>query len=234
MKYIIGRDPQNSQVQIKNELGVKLKNIPIQAPQDVSREHILVTVVNHNSLHIHNIKAANISYVNGQEVLDKVIRSSDVVELGRSHFRVNLFGMLGMQKPMPVHPIQPQNKNTVFVDITQLKKVWDYYTNTKKEIKKRKSRMAAMAGIPMLISMVSGLIGFRFPPIFVLTGVSIVFMVYRTYAMYTDKSEDELEKNEEYLEKYYKCPKCNYPFRKKYNLLIQDECCPRCKAKFKA
>ena len=164
MKYIIGRDPQNSQIQIKNEFGEKISNAPVYAPQDVSREHVLVTVVDNATLHIHNIKAANITYVNGQEVLDKVVKSTDVVQLGRSRFQVDLFSMLGLQVTPPQ---QIPQGSTYEYEATQLQNPYAAAATPKAPETKRMQQTSRPYYIPPKKNTGSG----------ILKGLGIVFII---------------------------------------------------------
>lgn len=205
MDLIIGRDAATSQLKIVNGKKASLLGQPGCVPPTVSRQHCKLHIDDATgTISIHNLKPMNVTYVNGQPVMNKVIRRGDAIELSASRFPVRW---------EDIDQLMPQT-----IDITPLRKIWDDYDEaelliSQNEAKLNGARSAAMM-IPFVGRYLGGAIGSRS-----LVGAKTT---------YEKKRELKLQ-----FQKLYVCPKCgHFMGYKSYDLLIQDPCCPYCKAKY--
>ena len=90
MELIIGRDGATAKLKVVDGTEVKLYGEAASVPVDVSRQHCQLTAVDDNTFIIRNIKAANVTWVNGIEVQTKRITREDKVQLGQSRYLLPL------------------------------------------------------------------------------------------------------------------------------------------------
>ena len=86
MEIIIGRDEETSKlsVAIGQQRGVVGKQSSV--PKSVSRQHCSITINANNTFELKNLKAQNVTYVNGIPIERKRVTENDVIELGEDHF----------------------------------------------------------------------------------------------------------------------------------------------------
>lgn len=93
---LIGKEPGNGRLLVAVS-GGKAAIIPVNVPNSVSRckvsegvAHAKITVDQNGDMTLTNLKPANVTFVNGSEIVSKHIVPSNVVELGNDRFNINL------------------------------------------------------------------------------------------------------------------------------------------------
>lgn len=225
MELIIGRDKETSRLKVVDGTQVTMIGAPASVHDDVSRQHCLLTVLSENELVIKNIKAANVTWVNGVEVQSKRITASDKVQLGPSR-----------RYTLPLAEILEKCKPNI-ADIRSLRTVWDNYNNSLIAIRKRQQRNNLLSRVPIAFTMLGGLLSALSETIrpysIAFTVIAIIIMAYGFYRIAVDKSIEEQERLKKQLQNDYVCPKCKrFLGFQDYELLSQNSHCPYCKAEF--
>ena len=226
MELIIGRDSNTGKLKVVNGNEAKLVGAPSSVPRDVSRQHCQLSVTGGN-ITIKNIKAENVTWVNGLEVNTKQITIADTIELGPSRsYTVPLKEVLDGFEPNEV-------------DIRPLRQVWENYNNGMLAIRKRQQRNNLLARVPiaftMLGTVVSAISESIRPFSIAFTVIALVIMLYGFYLIATDKGIDQQEALKKQLQQQYICPnpKCQHFMGfQDYDVLIHNNNCPYCKAKY--
>lgn len=229
MEVIIGREDNTLHPRLQVEVDGKKKLVgePGCVPMNVSRPHVKFTELAGGKWKVTNIRDANYTYVNGKPIDTAVVTDKDKVEIGPSHFRVRWELIRGRKED--------------YVDISQLRYVWEEYDRANIEIRKRQKNLGLLASVPMLFTIGGSLfialtgnepelrpLGIGF------TAVAAVLMVIGFVRRFNDNSIDEQEALKKDLQHRYVCPKCGHFFDvRPYDVLLQDGCCRFCKAKFK-
>lgn len=228
---IIGRDGQTSQLNVS--VGQKTYRFfaSDSVPTDVSRQHCLVTLHGNGKYTIRNIKATNVTFVNGLEIEEKTVTDNDRVEIGRSHYLLNLSYIVNKVIPQ----LQPQKE----FDITPLKKIWDDYNNTDIKFQKHQKNLSLLTSIPMCFTMLGGLISGlsadlrRFAIVF--TVIAFVIMIYGLIKRITDKTLEKRQQLKFDFQQKYICPnsECSHFLGStQYISLIKKGQCPFCGVKY--
>ncbi len=232
MKLTIGRDAKTSKLQVvdANTGAVKLYGQAGSVPMDVSRQHCEINVSNSGQISVKNLKAENITYVNGLEVMAKNISKTDTLQLGQSRFTVNLATILNSQVPK-------------VVDISPLKKVWDEYHEETSRLTIKEKRLNALSRVSGIFSMAAITSGFLLKGqdnhlYYVLYGIAIVLTLAFTIISYINASKvpEKIEQLKEEFMKNYVCPNpdCHrFLGNTYYSVLSQNSCCPYCKVQYK-
>ncbi len=227
MELIIGRDGPTSRLKVVEGPQVKYIGEPASVHDDVSRQHCQLTFVDDNTFIIKNIKAANVTWVNGVEVQSARIKVIDTVQLGPSR-----------RYTLPLKEIIEQFKPNV-TDISPLKKVWEDYNNSLIAIRKRQQRNGLLSSIPMGFTMLGGLISGLAPEnlrtsAYVFTGLAFLIMVYGLYRRFTDKSIEQQEALKKQFQHDYVCPKCGrFLGYQDFDIIRQHSNCLFCRAQYK-
>ena len=225
MELVIGRDGATAKLKVVNGTQVSLFGEPASVPADVSRQHCQLTAIDDNTFVIKNIKAANVTWVNGVEVQTKKISKDDVVMLGQSKYILPLVDILDQMRPN-------------FADITPLKGVWEEFNRSTIAIRKRQQMNNLLSRIPIFLTMLGGCLiavsdSIR-PYSIAFTVIALLIMAYGFYRQATDRGIDEQEKLKKQFQRDYVCPKCGrFMGFVDYDLLQQNNNCPACKAKYK-
>ena len=224
MEIIIGRDQQTRQLCIIKNGTARLYGRPASVPMDVSRQHISLQKTNEGKWIIKNLNEENFTYVNGIAVETKYISETDKVELGKSHY---LFRWDALKEP-----------KTETVDIRPLRNIWMEYEEKRIEnqIAERKFNAARSAtGIITMLAIACNFILGHGPIYLILYAFAIgvsLFFLYKAYQKSSEvpRKQKELDKN---FQRRYVCPKCGHFLgNKDYEILVQDNNCPYCKAKY--
>ena len=225
MELIIGRDGATAKLKVVDGTQVKLYGEAASVPGDVSRQHCQLTAIDDNTFIINNIKAANVTWVNGVEIQTKRITRDDKVQLGQSRFLLPLNEILEQVKPN-------------IVDITPLKAVWEKYNASTIAIRKRQQTNNLLSRIPIFMTMLGGVLialneAIR-PYSITFTVIALLIMAYGFYRQATDRAIDKQEQLKKQFQRDYVCPKCGrFLGFVDYDLLHQNNNCPGCKAKYK-
>ena len=233
MDAVIGRDGQTSQLDVA--VGQKIYRFfaPGSVPTDVSRQHCIVTVHGDGSYTVRNIKAANVTYVNGVEIEEKAATDADRIELGRSRYLLNLAYILGKLIPQR----QQAQKET---DISPLEKIWDDYNAGDLRLQKHQRNIGLLSSIPMGFSLLGGLVtgvstAIR-PYALVFTAIALIFMVYGFYKRFTDHTLEKRQQLKLDFQQHYVCPnpECRHSLGNTPFVSLQRRGqCPYCKIKYK-
>jgi len=233
MDIVIGRDGQTSQLNVS--VGQKTYRFYASGsvPADVSRQHCLVTVHDDGKYTIRNIKAANVTYVNGIEIEEKKATDADRIELGRDRYLLNLPYIISK-----ILPLQTQQKE---IDITPLEKIWEDYNTEDLKLQKHHKNIGLLASIPIGFTMLGGLIsGISMtirPYALVFTVIALIIMVYGFYKRYTDDTPEKRQKLKIDFQQKYVCPnpQCrHYMGSTPFVTVYSRGHCPYCKTKYKA
>lgn len=228
MEIIIGRNPNTRQLAIIKDGKQLLYGATNSVPMDVSRHHMSLKSVGTGKWLIKNLNENNVTFVNGIAVESKTISESEKVELGNSRY---LFSWTALQEP-----------KVETVDIRPLKLVWEEYDkgNLELDIAERKFNVIRSAtGIISMSALACAFIfgqGSLFQMVLygLAIGISVIFfIVAHNKAAEVPLKRREIKKN---FEDNYVCPKCKKSLvaHGGYNLLSQNDACPKCRTKLKS
>lgn len=231
MELIIGRDAATSKLKVIMGTQTKLLGNAASVPMGVSRQHCQINIDgNGTGMTITNLKVANVTYVNGTEVLSKSISPQSKIELGQERY------------PLPLSDILEWVR-TRSVDLTVLRHVWETYNSSLLDITKSQGKLNAVSRISSVISMLAIASGFLVgrstdgnPVYWMLYGLAIVLTVGFTVVSYRNASKvpDQKEELNKWFYKNYSCPSCgHYMGGTPYDILSQGNCCPFCKAEYR-
>ena len=232
MELIIGRDAATSKLRVVDaKTGTaKLYGQVGCVPKDISRQHCEIRISDSGQISVRNLKTENITFVNGLEVLEKKLSKTDMLQLGRSRFTVDLSTILNSQLPKEV-------------DIRPLKRVWDEYHEEENQLGIKERRLNALSRVSGVFTMAAIACGFLLKGqdnqlYYVLYGIAIILTLAFTVISYVNASRIPRKKEqlkEEFM-KNYVCPNpdCHrFLGNTYYSVLSQNDCCPYCKVKYK-
>lgn len=229
MDYIIGRDANTSQLNILDATTEKLvARLPYNVPQTVSRKHLLLTIDENGRMAIKNLKAQNVTYVNGHAIESKDIKGNENIALGSERYHLKLTEVLAA-----IEKVKPK-----VVDIRPLKKIWDEYNEAQQETKIRQGRFVALSSGTGLITMAAVVLSFMGVGMevriacYVIAAI-LIFVTVMVRWQNATKLPQQQQELQEWLEDNYVCPNCKHSFSMNYKKLTQYDACPFCKAKFK-
>lgn len=237
MDLIIGRDAATSRLQVvdKQTGSVRLYGNAGSVPMDVSRQHCEIIVTPNGTISIKNIKAANVTFVNGVQILSKNLSQTDNVQLGNSRFTLNWQGILNVIPPTPSVPS--------FVNIGHLQNVWDNYNDKTNELNIKERKLNALSRVSGIFSMLAIASGFLLRGqdntlYFLLYGIAILLTLGFTIVSYINASKipEEKENLKNAFMKNYICPnpKCHrFLGFTHFSVLSQNTNCPYCKIAWK-
>ena len=224
MEIIIGRDQKTRQLNVVQDGKGRLYGAASSVPLDVSRQHFSLQSADGGKWQIKNLNESNVTFVNGIAIECKTISEGDKVELGNSHY---LFPWEALSEP-----------KVETVDISPLEDVWNTYTLSNIEIRKRQKNIGLLASIPMGITMLGGLLSgiatadIR-PYAYIFTGIALIVMLYGFYKRFTDSSIEDQEEAKKTFQRNYNCPKCGHFMGfQDYDILSKGDACPYCKTKY--
>lgn len=224
MEVTIGRDQSLRRLAVVRDGKAQMVGQPGSVPMDVSRQHASFSSIDDVRWRLKNLNNLNVTFVNGVAVEEKIVTEADKIELGQSHFFVDWKVVKG-----------PKVET---VDIRPLQRVWEWYEETQLEMreKERKTQnIQRLGGIlstcGILFVAAEGLGFIRF----VLMGFSVLIAIFFFIRGFSPDSSLNLKMNElnKDFRKRYTCPKCgHYMGNEPYDVLIQNEGCKFCKARF--
>lgn len=228
MELIIGRDATTSQLRIT--MGQQSKAFGAQGgvPMTVSRQHCSLTIQEDGTYKIMNLKPQNVTFVNEVEVMAKTISDKDRIELGPSKFLVSWDWIKSFIPQM--------------VDFRPLKSVWKDYDEHKLDQQIADRKFNSLRGVTGLITMGAIALSIIFPefretPLYIgLYLLGILITVGFTIKAYQDSSKGPMKQKKltEDFQQHYVCPHCHHFLGfQSYDVLMQNEACPYCKAKIR-
>lgn len=236
---LIGKEPEQSRllIAIKGTSQITTLGQIGSVPNSVSRckptegvAHCQIEIDLTGNMTLSNMKAQNVTYVNGAEIMSKRIDATSTITLGKDKYAIDLNAILNAATNLISSIIPPE------YSIKYLKDVWDEYSGSLKKIRIRQKNIGLLASIPFSFTMLGGaLIAFvpeiqSFAKVF--TAVAAIVMLYGLYKRFTDKSIEEIEQLKEKFQDKYVCPnpKCHhYLGEQTYKILKQNKNCPYCK-----
>ena len=184
-------------------------------PLSVSRQHCKLTV-NGSNITIENIKAQNITFVDGNQIFSKSINAKSKVQLGAERFLIPLQQILQLATGAPVG--QQQSDVPTF-SLTPLKSVWKEYDDRRMEIQNNAAKSANRQRLQGILSMLGMCVGFipgidptiRIVIIVAALAIAIYFFVKGSMNATVQQQLHDLDAE---FAKKYKCPnpKCGRPF----------------------
>lgn len=229
MEIIIGRNAQTGQLSLN--MGTQIKNIgaPNSVPRSVSRRHCRIQVLPNGTYTIENLKMENDTFVNGSPIFTKTVTSSDVVELGGEHYKLDWSAINQL--------IEQSTPKTA--DIRPLRRVWMRYeeeTNAIQTDLARKNAIRGIAGALGTLSILTMFIpGLGTAPRVILMSIGLLITITMVVISYNDSKKAPVKRKmlQQKLRNNYVCPNCKKFFNMDYDLLTrQYDQCPYCKAKF--
>lgn len=204
MEWIIGREG----------------NIKINVP-GVSRQHARLTQMGDGSFVLEDLSSTNGTYVNGQQIVSKVISIKDKVQLA---------GTIDLDLKPWMQTVIPDNNEEFIKKFHQLKEVYDGY-NRQKNITQSKTMTSVMVkrSLPMVIPAFMGLISLsmgewgKYAAV-IGAGISLIGIIYGINAASKEQAKlpEKLQELEDQLRIDYVCPKCknflgNLPWKSLHN-----------------
>lgn len=186
-------------------------------PLSVSRRHCKL-IVNGTNIHIENIKAQNVTFVNGNQIISKDITPSSCVQLGEEKFLVPLQQILQLAGCSMGNGMAPQKEMPTF-SLKPMKAVWNEYDSKRMEIMNNAAKFANRQRLQGIFSMLGMCIGFiqgidqtlRMVLVFAALCVGVYFFIRGSIGISVQQQLHDLD--EEYAKKY-RCPNpdCGRPF----------------------
>jgi DNA-directed RNA polymerase subunit RPC12/RpoP len=233
MEIIIGRNAQNGQLNLLSGNKTGVYGAANSVPRSVSRRHCRIEVLPNGTYSVENLKMENDTYVNGIAVFKKTVTTSDVIELGGEHYKLDWDAVQKF-----VQSLVPPPPKTC--DIRPLKRIWMQYeeeTNAIQSNMAKKNAIRSVAGALGTLGMISFFIlpedlGF-FRVFFMVIGFIITLAMVVIALNDSKKAPIKKKMLQQKLRDNYVCPNCKKFFNMDYDLLTrQYDNCPYCKAKF--
>ena len=202
-------------------------------PLSVSRQHCKLTV-NGSNITIENIRAQNITFVDGNQVFSKSISATSRVQLGKERYLIPLQQILQLAigtpdgQPIPTFSLKP------------LKNVWQEYDDRRMEIQNKAAKSANKQRLQGILSMLGMCIGFipgidqTIRIVIIVAALAIAIYFFVKGSMNTTVQQQLHDLDEEYAKKY-KCPnpKCGKPFGSiPYRNIEYNKQCLACGCKY--
>lgn len=184
-------------------------------PLSVSRQHCKITI-NGSDITIQNIKAQNVTYVDGNQIFSKRISATSRVQLGEERFLVPLQQILQLATGAPAGPPKPEAPT---FSLKPLERVWEEYNERKLKIQDDAAKSAnkqRLQGILSMLGMCIGLIPGIDPTLRIVCVVGALSVAVYFFIKGSIKTtiQRQLSAIDEEYANIYKCPnpKCGKPF----------------------
>lgn len=256
---LIGKEPGQGRLLVAVS-GGKAAAIPGNVPNSVSRckvaegvGHAKITVDQNGNMTLTNMKAQNVTYVNGSEIASKRITPSNTIELGKDRFNINLPVVIDTAKKLSSilggNSGQGGNNGQGEIggkkyNISHLKRVWDTYEKEMDRIAQQQQETGKKRMLPIMVGSLSGVAS---PILATLVAVNTLYITvpvaaisFGLYFVNYRKKDTSYEERKEATERFtdeYVCPNpdCNKFFGTiSYKLLKKQYSmqCPYCKSEF--
>ena len=224
---MIGRDQETRRLRVTNGTQSKLFGPEGSVPDYVSRQHARLTIDKNGEYVLENLKANNVTFVNGLCIETKRVTENYRIELGASHYRLE---WSFLQQMLPT-----------LIDIRPLEQVWNKYHETKMKYQIAERRFNALrsaTGIITMTAILLSMLGGRGTVYYILYGLAIGITLIFTIKAWVSSSKvpkqnDELDKN---FKREYVCPnpRCqHFMGYQSYDILTQNSACPYCKGQYR-
>ena len=227
MEIIIGRDAETSQLRITVGSQSRLFGTLGSVPASVSRQHCSLTRNSDGTFTMKNLKAQNITLVNGLAVEQKNVSERDTLELGNDHYPLD-WGFIGQIMPR-------------MADIRPLQQVWEQYQTDLLALTVKQNRFNALRAGTGILTMVAIAAGFIIGKeesstlYVVLYSVAILLSLGFFVKSYIDAGKVPVERQRlsERFQHDYVCPCCGRFLSQPYDQVRLLDQCPYCKAQFR-
>lgn len=262
-KILVGRSQQGNVLNVNvvgiNKVGVINRTVPGSVSRlvpEAGTAHLSLTIDDKGCIKAQNLKDANCTYVNGQEIRTKTVMPDAVLELGNNRFQISVQDILNAATKLVGQKLVPKpdpDPKPTF-NVHHLRRIWDDYKAACKQIQieriiaQRKQRLPLIAsgGISAITTMAAWFGGSNSvdgkPTIFqIIAGlVAITSFIFLVYFMFRDPSIELTEKKEQLdkeLEHMYVCPnpECNKMlYMKDIDFILKqyEHKCPYCKCNY--
>lgn len=206
--------------------------------------HAKISVDNDGTMTITNMKSANVTYVNGIEVMSKHISPNSQVALGKDMFAINLNKVLAIAEKLEEVSELPAPRE---YNISHLRRVWNDYHNKTIDRQKHQQRLGLVSSAGMLFTFGGGALmalggkmgldGIMQDLMPYLTAIGGIVFILSFVLRSRDKSIENAERTTEEFQEHYVCPNpdCNkFLGNISYKLLKKQYGmqCPYCKCKY--
>lgn len=207
-------------------------------PGSVSRKHCKLTI-NGNDMSVENLKAQNITFVDGNQINVKSITASSQVQLGNEKFMVPLQQVI--QLATGIQPTySPQQPSAPSFSLRPMENVWEEYNQRSLDIVAKAAKDANHQRLQGILSMLGMCIGFipgidqtlRIVIIVAALLVAIYFFVKGSNGDTVQQQQNDLDTE---FAKKYRCPNptCGKPFgRHPYHIIKFNKQCFACGCKY--
>lgn len=223
MEILIGRDDKTGRMKLTAE-GRSVLFGTQRLPESVLAEHMKLTIEN-DTIRLKNLNINAYTYVNGQAVESKTITKQHTIEIGKDHIPFDWRALDEF--------ITPE------ADIRPLETVWNNFEskNISLQIAERKfNTLRSTTGLITMVAIALSIAtGGKSHWYILLYGVAIVVSVIFFVKSYLDSSKVPQKRQEmnRAFQREYVCPHCGHFLgNQSYDILVQNDHCPYCKAKF--
>ena len=223
MEILIGRDDKTGRMKLTAE-GRSVLFGTQRLPESVLAEHLKLTIEN-DTIRLKNLNINAYTYVNGQAVESKTITKQHTIEIGKDHIPFDWRALDEF--------ITPE------ADIRPLEAVWNNFEskNISLQIAERKfNTLRSTTGLITMVAIALSIAtGGKSHWYILLYGVAIVVSVIFFVKSYLDSSKVPQKRQEmnRAFQREYVCPHCGHFLgNQSYDILVQNDHCPYCKAKF--
>ncbi len=174
--------------------------------------HCKIDIENDGSMRISNMKAENITRVNGNGVASRAITWSDNITLGSGEYKLDMTAVKKIIPPPPPPPAEAKS-------IKHLEYVWKQYDDDKHNLQKKNRSInllrssASIFTVPVIalsgFMSSKGIDGASF--LWIISAIGALITVYGWYQSYKFDISVETEKLNERLKQNYCCPHCSLP-----------------------
>lgn len=245
VSILIGREPETGKLLIAAIKDGHMQKTSIggfdSVSEGVSRcylekkvAHCRIDVDANGVMRLHNLKPQNVTFVNNNEIISKVITINNEVALGFEKYPINLAKITEIVESL----LQQMPSSTKEVYVDSLETVWkDYYAGLE-QIRKKQKNKALLNRMSSVLSMLGMLVGISLSDgsariYFMLAALIIV--IYILIQEFRDSSKEDKDKLDAQFQKKYVCPNpdCKHFLGTvSYELLIQDKTCKYCRCKW--
>ena len=223
MEILIGRDDKTGRMKLTAE-GRSVLFGTQRLPESVLAEHLRLTVED-DTIRLKNLNINAYTYVNGQAVERKTITKQHTIEIGKDHIPFDWRALDEF--------ITPE------ADIRPLEAVWNDFEsrNISLQIAERKfNTLRSTTGLITMVAIALSIAtGGKSHWYILLYGVAIVVSVIFFVKSYLDSSKVPQKRQDmnKVFQREYVCPHCGHFLgNQSYDILVQNDHCPYCKAKF--
>lgn len=211
-------------------------------PTSVSRKHCKITV-NGTNMSVENLKAQNITYVDGNQIFSKGITASSKVQLGEEKYTIPLQQILQLATGTATQPVRPvggpsPQSQAPTKSLKPLKKIWEDYEARKLDIQESAAKAANMSRLQGILSMCGMCIGFipgidQTLRIVIIVAALLVAVFFFIKGMSNDSVHKQIKELDDELAEKYKCPNCGKPFGSiPYRQIEYNKQCFACGCKY--